>query len=92
MAGKHVDHSEAYFNATDGANEPLLLPPGIPGSRVDRAYAEGRSAAERGEAANTNPHNPYPGFGSPEFSAWSTGHGSKDGSWANTQFETATED
>jgi hypothetical protein len=64
MAGKHynVGIASGYFN-------PALLnePPVFPGSRTDRAYAEGRAAGLGG--LGNGPH----ATDTPEYWAWENG-------------------
>lgn len=64
MSGKHYQHLSGSVLA-----DAFKVPPLYPGSRLDRAYAEGRLAAKNGAAAITNPF----AFGVPEFNAWSQG-------------------
>ena len=65
MAGKHFN-----VGSPSGFGNPAALPtlpPVFPGSRLDRAYAEGRAG---GFAALGN--GPHPD-GTPEFYAWQNG-------------------
>ena len=64
MAGKHNGGMDTtgFFNPGLTTN----LPPTFPGSRVDRAYAEGRAASP------WPGNNPHPA-GTPENNAYSSG-------------------
>ena len=86
MAGKHVNYDSG--TGTAGIAAALLEPPLYPGTRQDRAYAEGRRAGELGLLANTNPHT----FASPEYASWSRGHSTSSIPWLGGQFQTATLD
>lgn len=76
MAGKHVGAD--LESASIGPNY-------IPGSKIDRAYAEGRLASFKGLAATANPHD---GKGTPEETAWDAGYTAA--SSAAKQYETGS--
>ena len=72
MAGKHYN--------TIGIDIRLDIPPVYPGTRLDRAYTEGRQHAFQGGSFS----NPHPG-GSPEGNAWSAGFLDADSAFAQIQ-------
>lgn len=71
MAGRHIG---ATTGATVGPNY-------IPGSRVDRAYSDGRLASASGAASGTNPHV----SGTDEALAWNAG-------WFNQNFTSGNQE
>ena len=83
MAGKHAGVTSGNTLAEFMANPPVY-----PGTRRDRAYAEGRRANEAGAAVGTNPAV----FGSPEFTSWANGWAHKNVSAVGYQLQTATDD
>lgn len=92
MSGKHV-HTRAAGVAT-GVNfldNVANAPPSYPGIKTDRAYAEGRLAAEQGLSSATNPHG-IPSVSKPESWTWAQGHASKASAVAGTEFTTGIPD
>ena len=83
MAGKHefVDNG---FSREDS----LLVPPVYPGTRPDRAFAEGRKAQVDGLTAGDNPHP----FATPEGNNWGAGFISMNTPTLGMQMQTAVED
>jgi len=65
MAGKHHAIDESIF--TRPSTGQKNRPPVFPGSKTDRAYAEGRDAG-LGNIGD----NPHPA-GTPEYNAWGCG-------------------
>jgi hypothetical protein len=69
MAGK--THFQAYVSYTGGGQ---LINKCQPGSRLVRAYAEGRNASAAGALQTTNPHP----IGQPARTAWDSGWNDKN--------------
>lgn len=57
MAGKHVTVRDDFRGGNPGnAGQLLLMPPVFPGSKIDKAYAEGRMAHKNGLVSGDNPY------------------------------------
>ena len=82
MAGKTCSTmSQTGQGSSAYMNTALQLPPIYPGTRLHRAFAEGRLAAKNGDSVASGPH----GFGTLEATAWV-------GGWYTWDFETPASD
>ena len=82
MAGKHNSTYATDFNPP-GSGIARTFRPVFPGSRLDRAYAEGRTSGKTG--IGTNPHV----TGTAEYLCWGVGTGNAANTTEAAKIQTA---
>jgi len=84
MAGKHEG---VIFDIAPAVADKTAYPPVFPGSRVDRAYAEGRAHGQAGGLITDNPHETGGQPNTPEEDCWD--HGFAGQAFAAAKIQTA---